>query len=137
MNPAMLDAECKRLGQLLSDKGYIKVRVAIYINWLWADKVSIAVEYRASENGSTQNKFCDCSTSSDWAEIIAAAEAVVMSLPSIEDTKKAEFISALGKLIDQGREIGVEVDFLNPLTEMMKSLSSNIITHQITPEMPF
>ena len=34
---------------------------------------------------------------------------------------------SLGRLIDQGRDIGIEVDFLNPLTAMMKKLATNAL----------
>jgi hypothetical protein len=36
----------------------------------------------------------------------------------------------MGRLIDQGRDIGMEVEFMNPLTEMMGKLSTNIITKE-------
>ncbi|OAM77724.1 hypothetical protein [Devosia elaeis] len=57
-------------------------------------------------------------------------EAWVASLPSIEEARRAEFMAALGKVIDMGRETGVEVEFVNPLVETMKRLSENAITHQ-------
>ena len=44
--------------------------------------------------------------------------------------KKKDFITAMGRLIDQGRDIGMEVEFMNPLTEMMGKLSTNIITKE-------
>ena len=55
-------------------------------------------------------------------------ETYIANLPSITDARRDAFIAAVGKLIDQGRDIGIEVDFLNPLTDMMTKLSSNILT---------
>lgn len=61
---------------------------------------------------------------------ITAARAWVADLPTPEERATREFQAALGKLIDLGRENGIAVDFLNPLTEMAKRLSENAITDQ-------
>jgi tRNA C32,U32 (ribose-2'-O)-methylase TrmJ len=47
-----------------------------------------------------------------------------------EERKREEFLASLGRLIDRGRSIGIEVDFLNPLVESMRQLSENILTDQ-------
>jgi hypothetical protein len=49
-----------------------------------------------------------------------------------EERDRAEFTRLLANAIDKGRSIGIEVDFLNPLTETMKRLSENAITYQPT-----
>jgi hypothetical protein len=58
-----------------------------------------------------------------------ATEQFVADRPSAEQAKLNEFMSAVGKAIDIGKENGVEVDFLNPLVATMKRLSENVITH--------
>ena len=61
---------------------------------------------------------------------IADARAWIADLPTPEERATREFQAALGSLIDLGRENGIAVDFLNPLTAMAKSLSENAITDQ-------
>ena len=61
---------------------------------------------------------------------ITAARAWIAALPTPEERATREFQAALGALIDLGRENGIAVDFLNPLTEMAKRLSENAITDQ-------
>lgn len=61
---------------------------------------------------------------------ITAARAWIADLPAPEERATREFQAALGKLIDMGRENGIAVDFLNPLTAMAKRLSENAITDQ-------
>lgn len=63
---------------------------------------------------------------------MALADAMVKlkKLPSAKDENTRAFMRDLGKLIDNGRKIGLEVEFMNPLVESMKRLSENIITHQ-------
>lgn len=61
---------------------------------------------------------------------ITAARAWIADLPTPEESAASEFQAALGSLIDLGRENGITVDFLNPLTAMAKSLAENAITDQ-------
>lgn len=53
----------------------------------------------------------------DWIEAI----------PSAEEIAHRAFMAQLGRLIDKGREVGVDVDFLNPLTAMMEKLATNAL----------
>jgi len=72
----------------------------------------------------------------DIREAIQAAFNLIADLPSPEDRKRDEFLTALGRVIDLGRENGIEVDFINPLTATMKRLSENVITHQRNTDAP-
>lgn len=77
--------------------------------------------------GNTEYKFLDAKTPT---AVLAAAEAYIAALPSIDETRRANFQTALGKVIDLGRETGVEVDYVNPLVETMKRISENAIIDQ-------
>ena len=63
-------------------------------------------------------------------EALDKAEAFIAALPSAEETKRNNFLTALGKVIDLGRETGIEVEFVNPLVETMKRISENAITYR-------
>lgn len=63
-------------------------------------------------------------------QAIEDAFALVRQLPTAEEAKRQQFMTSLAKVIDLGRENGIEVDFLNPLTETMKRISENAITYQ-------
>lgn len=63
-------------------------------------------------------------------EMLAAAEAHILSLPSADETKFREFMQALGGVIDLGKDNGIEVEFLNPLRATMKKLSENALAYQ-------
>jgi len=51
----------------------------------------------------------------------------VKQIPTVEERAHQAFTKSLGRLIDQGRDIGIEVDFLNPLTQMMERLATNAL----------
>ena len=64
------------------------------------------------------------------AEALENAKEILEAIPPKADRDKAEFARLLANAIDKGRAIGVEVEFLNPLTETMKRLSENALTFQ-------
>ena len=61
------------------------------------------------------------------------ADAIIAAMPDAKTRNMQVFMGALGKVIDLGRDNGIEVDFLNPLAETMKRLSENVITDQRAP----
>jgi hypothetical protein len=64
----------------------------------------------------------------DWLDqAIQDAQAWISDIPSPEEREHQQFTAALGRLIDQGRDLGIEVDFLNPLTQMMERLATNAL----------
>lgn len=61
-------------------------------------------------------------------EILGKMDAWINDLPSPEERKLSEFMKAVAVAIDLGRENGIDADFVNPLTVLMKTLSENAIT---------
>lgn len=66
----------------------------------------------------------------DIAEMLDKADALIAMLPSIEEARMAEFTNLLAQTIELGNAHGIDVQFVNPLTEAMKRLSENALTHQ-------
>ena len=58
------------------------------------------------------------------------ASAFIAKRPNAEQARMQDFMSALGSVIDLGRQNNIEVEFLNPLVATMKTLSENVITDQ-------
>jgi len=54
----------------------------------------------------------------------------VAGMPPRNEIAKRDFLKSLGRVIDQGNEIGIETELMNPLTGTMKALSENILTDQ-------
>jgi len=51
----------------------------------------------------------------------------IAQIPSQAEREHNAFVRQVGRLIDSGRDIGIDVAFLNPLTDMMTRLSENIL----------
>ena len=73
---------------------------------------------------------CEFFRGNDMPEIIAAAHAWIAAQPTADERRIREFQAALGRVIDLGRDAGVAVEFINPLTDLAKRLSENAITDQ-------
>lgn len=69
---------------------------------------------------------------SEFATVLGKAKAFINDLPTAKQAKLSNFMGKLGKLIDAGKDDGIEVAYLNPLIESMKKLSKNVITHKKT-----
>jgi len=62
-----------------------------------------------------------------FAECLEKANEHIDALPPVGDVRRKEFTVALANLIEMGREIGIEDGLVNPLSDMMRKLSTNII----------
>jgi hypothetical protein len=130
MNIEQLLSAASRIEGLLVEKGYIAPSVTFRINWMGHDLCG-SLSYQVSESiSSEKNMFPKATAADGWEPIIAIMEDHINSLIPIKEAKNNEFIAAIGRLIDQGREIDIDVEYLNPLTEMMGKLSTNILTDQ-------
>jgi hypothetical protein len=69
-------------------------------------------------------------TSRPIAKLVENALKFIQGLPDPNVARLHDFMGQLGELIDVGKDLGIEVDYLNPLTETMKRLSENVLTHQ-------
>ena len=129
MTPLQIAAECARLEAVAAAKGYYLPKIAIRINWCGYE-LSADLEVRADAHDSPKTVWIHSKHEEGFDGLLAKIQSSVDALTSIEDAKRDAFIAAVGRLIDQGKEIGIQVDFLNPLTDMMTKLSTNIITKQ-------
>lgn len=117
---------CEALEKQIAEIGYASPQVAIHINWLSSPFV-VHIEHKSAQGVAGQSEFLRGDT---IEEAIKKADEYVADLPSVEEAQKRDFTHALGRLIDQGREIGVDVDYINPLTKMMEKLAENCLTDQ-------
>ena len=63
-------------------------------------------------------------------QALEKALAYIAELPDAKTARLHAFMAKLGAVIDDGRAWGVDVAFINPLTDTMKRLAKNAITHK-------
>jgi hypothetical protein len=65
----------------------------------------------------------------DSEEIVEEAKAYIAALKSRTELEHEEFMLMLGRVMDRAKDMGLDADFVNPLTSMMKKLASNALEH--------
>lgn len=70
-------------------------------------------------------------SSHDWGTsygswLSASLEWVAIQ-PSKAERERKEFMESVGAVIESGKRIGIEVEYTNPLVELMKKLSKNAL----------
>lgn len=131
MNAAEIQSRLDTLAKAMTAKGLrepeaiyrFASQVQGYIYLKWKDVTKLAESRFASDEYKHFNNM-------ELLEAFDAATAFVAELPSLEEARMTQFMGALGKVIDLGKDNGIEVEFINPLTKMMKKLSDNILTDQ-------
>ena len=88
------------------------------------------VHMRWDDKSQAYGQATECARADTIADALDKATAFIAARPSPEQAKLNEFLGALGKVIDLGKQHGIEADYLNPLVASMKNLSENIITDQ-------
>lgn len=59
-----------------------------------------------------------------------AADRFVAKLEDMADHKKKEAVKTFGRAVDGLRDAGIEAKFVDPLSDTLKAMSENLLTHQ-------
>lgn len=126
-----LISELTSMEHALCENGYINADTDLYVHYGDYAVTKIKICYSAP-SGDTQYKSFQSDKESNevYAELLEQAWTFIKGLPSPEEAARRDFLAKLGRLIDQGRELGLETDFLNPLEASMRKLSENILEHK-------
>lgn len=92
----------------------------VYLKW----------EKGVGGGGYSDNNQTEFIRGDSFAETMTKAEEFIDKQPDAQTAKLNEFLTSLGRVIDLGRQHGIEADYLNPLIASMKKLSENVITDQ-------
>lgn len=125
MNTKEIQQRLDSMAPLMADKAFREPKATILFNS--QQEVSGMLQWREEKNG----------FSTQWShhkgdsihEILDIMDAWIAAQPTRDERKKQEFMRSLANTIDLGRASGIDVEFINPLTVMMKKLSENAITH--------
>ena len=91
----------------------------------------VSAQWERSDGGDYSNyEHFYFDTPSGISAALDSADAWISELPSIEKANMQEFMSALGAVVEKGKSLNIDIDFVNPLVETMKRLSKNALTDQ-------
>lgn len=125
-----IDAEVHNIKALLVGKGLIDPEVTLEISTKDWKPCRVTLTYKLrSDSAYTYESFYGESFT-DLEDVLGKARTYVTELKSKEELEHEEFMLMLGRVMDRAKDLGMDEDFINPLTSMMKKLASNAIEHK-------
>lgn len=113
----------------LADKGKVEPQVLFACEANASPFVSLSWKRRPrdpNDYGRDSKSFHDPDLDKNFRD----AAAFIAALPSKEEARLNDFAQELGRLIDAGRDVGIPIDYINPLLESMKKISENAVTYR-------
>ena len=126
-----MEAEVANLKALLKGKGLLDPEVTLEISTSDWRPVRLQMHYKVREDSTTTYKTIygeDGVMGLD--KVDEEARTYISELKSKEELEHEEFMAMLGRVMDRAKDLGMDEDFINPLTSMMKKLASNAIEHK-------
>lgn len=131
MLPSEIYKNCLAVEQLMTSRGFHRPEVAFFVNFFAGRPFCLKVEMRTTEDYSSALSFYpDVQSEDEIFSLFEQARVWVAAQKSPETIRKEQFIAALGRVIDEGNALGLDIDFMNPLVESMKALSTNILEYR-------
>jgi hypothetical protein len=93
--------------------------------------VRLELQYKVRPDSTTTYKYFTGESVSDMDNMVIEARQYMKALKSREELDHDEFMLMLGRVMDRAKELGMDEDFVNPLTAMMKKLATNAITSSL------
>jgi len=126
-----IEAEVANLKALLKGKGLLDPEVTLEISTSDWRPARLQMHYKVRDDSTTTYKTIYGEKGViDLDAIIEEARTYIAELKSKEELEHEEFMAMLGRVMDRAKDLGMDEDFINPLTSMMKKLASNAIEHK-------
>ena len=123
------------LVNMLEAKGYIDGDANISFRTSDVDgevRIRLAFDYRTRADGSREYQSVggwEAEYSTDPLVYFAKAQSIIAALPTVREARIKEFVNQVEELKSLAEDLEVDVDFVNPLAELMKKLATNALTH--------
>lgn len=126
-----LDVTMVEIKQELKDRDLLDPEVTWRISTSDWNPVSLDIQYKVRDDSLTTYKYFRGQTVGDIDNMVIEARQYIKGLKSREELDYDEFMLMLGRVMDRAKELGMDEDFVNPLTAMMKKLATNAITSSL------
>ena len=127
--------ELGTLIDMLKAKGYVDGDASISFRATDGDddpRIRLSFDYRARADGPREYKAVtgwDVAFSTEPIAYFMKAQAMIAELPTVREALIKEFVNQIEELKVRAEDLEVDVDFVNPLAELMKKLATNALTH--------
>lgn len=126
-----MEEEVANLKALLKGKGLLDPEVTLEVSTSDWRPVRLQMHYKVREDSTTTYKTIYGEEGvMDLDRVSDEARTYIAELKSKEELEHEEFMAMLGRVMDRAKDLGMDEDFINPLTSMMKKLASNAIEHK-------
>lgn len=122
-----LVSELTAMEHAINNLGFQAADSDLNLHWSHGNPLHISLTYIA--NGAPLGFYETRQEETDEAlsALITAAWDHIRNLKTPEQLAKEAFMLKFGRIIDEARELDLPVEFLNPLEESMRQLSTNIL----------
>lgn len=120
-------SELTSMEHALTERGYLNADADLNLHWSHGSPLRLSLDYWANGESSHWNETRRTETDEALSELIAAAWEHIRELRSPEELEREAFLLEFGRTLDKARDLGLPVEFLNPLEESMRKLSENIL----------
>lgn len=118
--------------QSLTDRGLLDPEVTWTISTKDWNPVRLDIQYKVREDSvHTYKYFAGTNGVASLDTMVIEARAYIKALKSRVELDNDEFMQMLGRVMDRAKDLGMDEDFINPLTSMMKKLATNAITSSL------
>lgn len=125
--------ELGTLIDMLEAKGYHDPDAVIRFRSVKAyTQIRLEFDYKTREDGVRTYRSVtptDVDQSSSPIAYFAKAQALIAEMPTVREARIKEFVNQVEELKSLAEDLEVDVDFVNPLAELMKKLATNALTH--------
>lgn len=122
----MIDA-LTALKDALSAKGLIGPEVTLSLSTSEWSPIRLELHYKVRDDSTYTYQTFKAENVFEVDVAVEKATKFVADLKSREELEHEEFMQMLGRVMDRAKDMGLDADFINPLTSMMKKLATNAL----------
>lgn len=126
-----MDTAMISIKESLKDRGLIDPEVSFTITTKDWNPASLDIQYKVREDSVSTYKYFRGTNVGDLDTMVIEAREYIKALKSRVELDHDEFMQMLGRVMDRAKDLGMDEDFINPLTSMMKKLATNAITSSL------
>ena len=128
-NALELSIAVKAIQARLKSREFIDPEVTLSISTKDWRTVCIETSFKVRDDSTYTYKTFYGDDPGQIDKVLTEVHTYVEGLKSKAELEHEEFMAMLGRVMDRAKDLGMDEDFINPLTSMMKKLSSNALEH--------